>query len=141
MKKRYSRILSALAAMAVCFNTSASVNAAVSDNVQPSAITVTAEDNAASFTSDEEMLKYVRNQMKLRNEDIIVYMSNVHYDSSYDYYTDLVMKDLYNETGDPTDGKYLYLSLLNNTASLHITPSCTFILRLRFDNIRHCKVH
>lgn len=121
MKKSYSRILSSLAAMAVCFNTAASVNAAVSDNVQPSAITVTADDNAASFTSDEEMLKYVRNQMKLRNEDIIVYMSNVHLDSSYKHYSDLVMKDLFNETGDPTEGKYLYLSLINNTSSLQIT--------------------
>ncbi len=122
MEKRYGRILSTLAAITVCFNTTTSVNAAVSDNVQPSAITVTADENAASFTSDKEMLKYIRDQMKLRNEDIIVYMSNVMYDSAYEYYTDLVMKDLYNETGDPTEGQYLYLSLVNNTASLQITP-------------------
>ena len=129
MKKRYSRIFSALAAMAVCFNTSASVNAAVSDNVQPSAITVTAEDNAASFTSDEEMLKYVRNQMKQRIESFSVVRKGVNVVEASDY-RDMFLTKIFDYTGDPKEGSYLFLGVRHISATTDVEDD---ILKIDFE--------
>ena len=74
------RMLSKIAAAAIAASLSvcavSPVNAAFSPEIQAD-ISVSAEDytKLPSFTSDEEMLKYVRAEMKARNENIKVMMS------------------------------------------------------------------
>ncbi len=118
--KIFSKTFAAAAAITLCLNTAVTVNAAVSDNIQPSAITVTADNDVPSFTSDEDILKYVRTQMKQRKETISLLIPNKG-ENDESHYSSLLTKDLFEYTGDPTEGRYLHLSLIQNSSSIRTT--------------------
>lgn len=124
--KIFSKTFAAAAAITLCLNTAVTVNAAVSDNIQPSAITVTADNDIPSFTSDEEMLKYVRNQMKQRKETITLLIPNKGEDDER-HYSSLLTKDLFDYTGDPAEGRYLHLSLIQNASLVRATDKGIYI--------------
>lgn len=124
--KIFSKTFAAAAAITLCLNTAVTVNAAVSDNIQPSAISVTADNATPSFTSDEEMLKYVRSQMKQRNEKITLLIPNKGEDDE-SHYSSLLTKDLFEYMGDPTEGRYLYLGLVQNSSLIRTTDKGIYI--------------
>ena len=117
------RMLSKIAADAIAASLSvcavSPVNAAFSPEIQAD-ISVSAEDytKLPSFTSDEEMLKYVRAEMKARNENIKVMMSGKTTDDEKRY-SSMMLKDLFYPTGDPAEGRYLYLGLSQNVSWVH----------------------
>lgn len=103
------------ASLAVC--AAAPVNAALTDI--PSDTVVAADDsaNTPTFTSDEEMLKYIRAQMAQRNESFSVMRKGAREDEMR-YYTDLTLQKVFDYTGVPTEGSYLQLNVRNYASSV-----------------------
>ncbi|MCR5599193.1 MAG: hypothetical protein K6G33_00400 [Ruminococcus sp.] len=112
---KFSRTIAAIAAVGICMTAAFPASATFSGNIiQPSAVNVY-EDDVPSFTSDEELLKYVRSQMKQRNEKITALVLGKGEDDE-SHYSRLVIKDVFNPTDDPSEGQYLYLGVIQSSA-------------------------
>ena len=110
--KIFTKTIAAIltASLAVC--SAAPVNAAFTDI--PSSAVVTANDNVKvpTFTSDEEMLKYIRSEMRNRVESFTVALkgADVAEASNYD---DMLLTKIFDHTDNPKDGSYLFLGVRN----------------------------
>lgn len=118
------KIVTKLIAAALAASLSAAaafpVSAACTPAAQSAVVTAENEESVPVFTDDEEMLSYVRSQMKLRNENIKALMSGAD-DKDIEKYADMISDTVFEYTGDPTEGKYLYLSLVDNSSMVYIT--------------------
>ena len=110
--KIFTKTIAAIltASLAVC--SAAPVNAAFTDI--PSSAVVTSNDNVKvpTFTSDEEMLKYIRSEMRNRVESFTVALKGVSVAESSNY-NDMLLTKIFDSTGDPKEGSYLFLGVRN----------------------------
>ncbi|SHM77218.1 dockerin type I domain-containing protein [Ruminococcus flavefaciens] len=108
--KALTKIIAAAltASLAVC--SVAPVNAAFT-NI-PSDTVVTAGDTVKipTYTSEAEMLKYIRSQMRQRTESFSVAIKGISVNDSKEY-TDMLIKKIFEYTGNPKEGSYLFLSI------------------------------
>lgn len=122
------KIITKMIAAALAASLSAAAAFSVIAYCTPAAqVAVAAAENRESvpvFTDDEEMLSYVRSQMKLRNENIKVLMSGA---DDVEKYSDIMEETVFDYTGDPTEGKYLYLSLVDNFPRVYLTDDGVMI--------------
>ena len=83
--KTFTKLVAAAltACLAVC--SAAPVNAAFTEIQSGTIVTADNNANVPSFTSDEEMLKYIRTQMKKKNENIKVIRSGASDDEMSEY--------------------------------------------------------
>ena len=118
--KTFSKLTAAVLSASLALAAAAPVNNALTTLIPTAAAADTASENLPSFTSDEEMLNYIRTQMQLRNEEIKVLMPNATEDEM-SRYSGMTIRELFDPTGRVTEGKYLYLSLYQNSSWVHYT--------------------
>ena len=66
------------------------------------------------------MLKYIRSQMKQRNESFKVIRAGASDDDMKEY-SGKMLNDVFKPTGDPTEGSYLRLGTYNYSSWIHST--------------------
>ena len=118
--KTFTKLVAAAltASLAVC--SAAPVNAANTDVNYDILIPIEDTPFALSFNSDEEMLKYIRTQMKKKNENIKVIRAGASDDDMKEY-SSKMLNDVFKPTGDPTEGSYLRLGTYNYSSWIHST--------------------
>ncbi|WP_295068971.1 dockerin type I domain-containing protein [Ruminococcus sp.] len=118
--KTFTKLVAAVltASLAVC--STAPVNAADTDVNYDILIPIEDTPFALSFNSDEEMLKYIRTQMKKKNENIKVIRSGASDDEMSDY-SSMTLSGVFKPTGDPTEGCFLRLGVYGLSSWVHST--------------------
>ena len=118
--KTFTKIVAAAltACLAVC--STAPVNAAFTEIQSETLVTADNNANVPSFTSDEEMLQYIRTQMKKRNENITVLRKGVSKDD-LEKYKWIMQEQVFEPTGDPKEGAYLRLGMVQYELLPHVT--------------------
>ena len=132
--KTFSKITAAVISASLALAAAAPVSTAYMSFLPTAVAADTKYDDLPSFTSTEEMLNYVRNQMLLRNEDIKVVMANTTEDDMSKY-SGLTIRDLFYPTGRVVDGRYLYLSLHNNSSWVHYVEGKGIVIEISTEYI------
>ncbi len=124
--KTFAKIVAAAltACLAVC--SASPVNAADTDTFYDILIPIEDTPFALSFNSDEEMFKYIRSQLILRNENIKAVMSNTS-SSDLKKYSDTADEEIFKDTGDPTEGVYLRQCLVHEVTAVSNTENGVMI--------------